>query len=129
MDRAGATSPLSISLAVHCEAGGGWPQNRRTAAIETVFLFARVRVPGRTRPLLLLRDFTRIALRAGETRRVSFDVTHDWLTREGLAPAPADVSFLEIIVAASAEPEADPARCLRRVLVARKGADHGRATG
>jgi len=94
-----------------------------------VFLFARVRVPGRTRPLLLLRDFTRVALRPGETRRVSFEVSRDWLTREGLAPAPAAVSFLEIIVAASAEPEADPARCLRRVLVAQKGADHGRAAG
>ncbi|MFD2678641.1 glycoside hydrolase family 3 N-terminal domain-containing protein [Camelimonas lactis] len=130
MDRAGATSPLTISLAVRHETGaGGWPQDGRTAAIETVFLFARVRVPGRTRPLLLLRDFTRVALRPGETRRVSFEVSRDWLTREGLAPAPAAVSFLEIIVAASAEPEVDPARCLRRVLVAQKGAEHGRAAG
>lgn len=115
-DPASRTSPLAISLEVRRESGG-WPAGADLEAIETVFLFARVRVPGRTRPLLLLRDFTRAALRAGETRRVSFEVSLDWLTREGLAPAPEVVTFLEIIVAASAEPEADPARCLRRVLV------------
>ncbi len=109
------TSALTISLEVRREAGG-WPEGGDCAAIETVFLFASVRVPGRTRPLLLLRDFTRIALRPGETRRVSFSASPDWLAQEGLIPAPEVVSFLEIIVAASAEPEADPARCLRRVL-------------
>lgn len=122
-DPADRDAALTISLDVsHERAHDRWPEDGKAAAIEqdaveTVFLFARVRIPGRTRPILLLRDFVRVSVAAGEMRQATFHVSLDWLLREGLTPAPASVSFLEIILAASAEPEADPRRCLRQVLI------------
>lgn len=113
-DPADRAAPLAITLDVR-NAGQGATHD--ALAMETVLLFARVRTPGRTRPLLLLRDFARVAPGPGETRQVRFDASIDWLAQEGLAPAPDAISFLEIVVAASADPEADAQRHLRMVLI------------
>ena len=40
--------------------------------VETVFLFSRDPVAQVTRPMLELRDFTKVALRVGETRTIVF---------------------------------------------------------
>ncbi|MFC3265727.1 glycoside hydrolase family 3 N-terminal domain-containing protein [Camelimonas abortus] len=110
-------APLAISLAVrHAgprRSGGGW----NGPATETVFLFVRARSPGRARPQLLLRDFARISLEPGQEGRVVFRATLAGLAAEGTA-APEPPSFLEVIVAASADLAASAAdgRCLRQVL-------------
>jgi beta-glucosidase len=74
--------------------------------VETIFLFIRDPVARVTRPVLELKDFARLALRAGQTETVRFTLSaRDFSYLDENLEARLDEGLVQIFAGASSRPE------------------------
>jgi beta-glucosidase len=75
--------------------------------VETILLFIRDPVARVTRPVLELKDFTRVTLRAGETATVRFSLpASDFSYLDENLETRLDDGLIQIFAGASSRPEA-----------------------